>query len=1208
MADFMSGLNELPADVLRHVNAVCLHFEHACQKAPPWPRLEDFLADEAGPARAALLCELLLLEVHYRRAAGQSVRLADYQQRFPGHDDFLQALAAPMPNTVPGPGEANTPLPGSDAGVAPAETGPPLPTSASVLKALGAVLPQVPRVQLRDPHSGAASPTVRPHSEQVPPPDPTGRYQLLGEIARGGMGAVFKGRDTDLGRDIAVKVLLETHQGKTELLQRFVEEAQISGQLQHPGIVPVYELGQFADARPYFTMKLVKGQTLAKLLEERTEPRQSQPQLLKVFEQVCQTLGYAHARGVIHRDLKPSNVMVGAFGEVQVMDWGLAKVLAESGMADENRTQLRPEVSVIRTRRSGGGEAPGGSGSQTQAGSILGTPAYMAPEQARGDVELVDERADVFGLGAMLCEILTGRPPFTGKPAEAHRKAQMGRLEEAFGRLDGCGADAELVALAKHCLAAEPFDRPRNAGQVAETVTAYQHAVAERLRQAELARAAEEARAAEAQVTAAQERQARQAAQARAAAERRARRLTLGLAAAMLAVVTIGAASGLWVQHQRTERQAEAARQELQQRQEVEAALDKAARLQAEARWKEARAVLEAARERLGESGPADLLRRVEQSRSDLAVVTRLEAIRQKRETIAGGYFDLGSADRDYGVAFQEAGLGREGDDEAVVAARVRESAIKAQLVAALDDWANVATDRDRRCWVLGVARGADSDRWRDRFRDLAVWEDGAAVEHLAGEVLKGEGGKLAGLSPQLLTALGDALMRLGRDAVPLLKAAQERYPDDFWLNMRLVRALMKAKKSKEAVGYARSAVALRPDSEVAHNNLGGALQEEGQVDEAIRELHKAIDLDPNYATPHNNLGVTLDNQGKVDAAIAEYRKAIELDPKHVLAHSNLGAALRDQGKLDEAVAESRRAIELDPKDAIAHYNLGVALFDKGKVDAAIAEYRKAIELDPKYAAAHNNLGNALRAQGQLDEAIAECRKAIALDPKNAMAHGCLGTALLEQGRFAEAAASLRRCLELLPPRHPMRATSSRLLQQAEHQLALAQKLPAVLAGDSKPSPAERLEYAALCNLKKLYAGAAGLYADAFAADPKLADDLRASHRYNAACAAALAGCGRGEDALRLDDKERARWRKQAIDWLQADLKAQRGQLESHRPGAAGQARQALRHWQQDADLAGLRDPPAIAELPAVEREACQKLWADVAALLKTAPDEPAKK
>jgi serine/threonine protein kinase len=379
---------------------------------------------------------------------------------------------------------------------APGESGAPLPAAVSVLQALGMCTPRVQLVDLEGatltaaPLSGgtAASPTEQPTF--------AGHLQLLGEIARGGMGCVLKGRDLDLGRDIAVKVMLESHKGKTDLLQRFIEEAQIAGQLQHPGVVPVYELGQFPDKRPYFTMKLVKGQTLAQLLKERAATGVAGPgggvpaelsRYLKIFEQVCQTAAYAHARGVIHRDLKPANIMVGSFGEVQVMDWGLAKVLTAGAVAGEKKVEPRPpEVSVIRTHRAKGIETPGG-GSQTNAGSVMGTPAYMAPEQASGAVDQVDKRADVFGLGAILCEILTGRPPYTAKNSEqVYCMSVMADLDEAYARLGGCGADVELIRLAKRCLAAEPADRPADAGVLATELTAYLQSVETRLRKAEL--------------------------------------------------------------------------------------------------------------------------------------------------------------------------------------------------------------------------------------------------------------------------------------------------------------------------------------------------------------------------------------------------------------------------------------------------------------------------------------------------------------------------------------------------------------------------------------------------------------------------------------------------------------------------------------------------------------------------------------------------
>ncbi len=396
-----------------------------------------------------------------------------------------------------------------------------------VLESLARSIGPIPRVLLPDTATDDAGVgIIKPSSDEMPEPGERGvRYQLFGEIARGGMGAVLKGRDPDLGRDLAVKVLLESHHDKPELVRRFVEEAQIGGQLQHPGIVPVYELGAFADRRPYFTMKLVKGRTLSALLAERQSPAYDLPRFLGIFESICQTLAYAHARGVIHRDVKPSNVMVGNFGEVQVMDWGLAKVLKEGGVADEAAVQPAPEVSVIATVRSGSDV------DESQAGSVLGTPAYMAPEQAVGEVERVDRRADVFGLGSILCEILSGGPVYAGRgSAEILRKAMRGDTADALGRLNGCGAEAELIGLAKDCLAVEAGERPRDAGVVTERMTAYLAGVQERVQAAERERAVAVARAIE---------------------ERRRRKLQLGLAAAVLAFTTLGGLSSTYYLQER---------------------------------------------------------------------------------------------------------------------------------------------------------------------------------------------------------------------------------------------------------------------------------------------------------------------------------------------------------------------------------------------------------------------------------------------------------------------------------------------------------------------------------------------------------------------------------------------------------------------------------------------------------------------------------
>jgi len=269
----------------------------------------------------------------------------------------------------------------------------------SALTSLGLGADGIPRVHLRDVPD-EREPVVRPRGDAMPLVPQTGfaRYQLQGEIARGGMGAVLKGRDVELGRDLAIKVLLESHKGDPDVVRRFVEEAQIGGQLQHPGIVPVFELGTFADRRPYFAMKLVKGRTLAALLAEQeveeypsvgggsvrrsdrgTEapptggpsPGHGLPRFLSIFEQVCQTMAFADARGVIHRDLKPSNIMAGSFGEVQVMDWGLAKVLPEGGR-----------------RRRGQGAAGSRSRDHDGAERLCGQRRRVAGGQRTGDTGL----------------------------------------------------------------------------------------------------------------------------------------------------------------------------------------------------------------------------------------------------------------------------------------------------------------------------------------------------------------------------------------------------------------------------------------------------------------------------------------------------------------------------------------------------------------------------------------------------------------------------------------------------------------------------------------------------------------------------------------------------------------------------------------------------------------------------------------------------
>jgi serine/threonine-protein kinase len=589
------------------------------------------------------------------------------------------------------------------------------PVESGILSSLDESIGPIPRVLLRDSPL-EDSRFVSANSNEMPErTGEVGRYQLLGEIARGGMGAVLKGRDVDLGRDLAVKVILEEHLDHPEIVRRFVEEAQIGGQLQHPGIIPVHELGRFPDGRLYIAMKLVKGRTLAALLEARKDLADDRSRFLSIFEQVCQTMAYAHARGVVHRDLKPSNVMVGSFGEIQVMDWGLAKVIDQGGAAGEQRAQPgQLDRSAVRTVRSG-------SGAESRAGSILGTPAYMAPEQAQGALETVDERADVFGLGSILCEILTGSPAYTGATsAELYRKAERADLADALARLDTCDADAELIALAKTCLATAARDRPPDASAVLAGLTAHLAGALERLRAAELAQAQAETRA---------------------TGEHKRRVLTIALAASVLATAFLGGGSWLWITHDRQARRAQAT---LAVNQALEDANHKFGQALAASResekWVEA---LEAARraEALlsrGEAGAAlrdrvqTLLSNIARERDkaeevgkDRRMVERLAEIHNDLAV----HEDASRTDAEFAEAFRNYGTDLDELSPQEAGARLAQSPVAAELANALDLWAflrrHPSLGADAGAHRLNaIAKIADPDPWRNKLRDalFASW------------------------------------------------------------------------------------------------------------------------------------------------------------------------------------------------------------------------------------------------------------------------------------------------------------------------------------------------------------------------------------------------------------------------------------------------------------------------------------------------------
>ena len=860
------------------------------------------------------------------------------------------------------------------------------------------------------PQSTADAPGLPPAAAGGGPAAAPPGYELHHLIGSGGMGDVYRARDLSLDRDVAVKVLRPQFPAGSTAARRFLDEARLTGQLQHPGVPPIHQAGTLPDGRPFLAMKLIKGDTLADLLDARPDPGGDRGRFVAAFESVCHAVGYAHRHGVVHRDLKPANVMVDAFGEVQVLDWGLAKVL---GGPDPGRPEAGPDETTAAGTEV---QSLRGAADATRAGSVLGTPAFMPPEQAIGAVNQVDARSDVFGLGAILCVVLTGKPPYLGGDSESTRQlAARARLDDAFARLDGCGGDPELVALCKRCLAPERADRPADGGAVAAAVARLRAAADERAREADLDRVRAEGE--------------RATAEARAAEQRKKRRVQLALVAAVGALL-IGGVGFAWWDARRAEAQARAdadreraeagrAAAVAQARGRVPELVALAADLRRAYRFDQARQTLDQAAALAATAGLDDLQPAVARARADLALVAELDAVRMRRSLWVAapggkGGFDEAGAPEAYRRVFRTRGLDVLAAPEAA-GEWATASAVRDELLVALDDWAVLALDDPAvRDPVLAAARRAEPDPARNAYRDPALWADRGRLRALAA------GGAADHLPVGLLVALADVMARRGVDPAAALRLAVARHPREFLAAFALGQARGGPdRRDPEAVGAFRAARALRPDNLTVLNNLGASLANAGDLRGAVATYRHIIQLDPAFTRAHTNLGIALQDGGDLPGAVAAFTEAVRVDPGDAKAHNCLGGARHLGGDLPGAVAAYREAVRLDPADSTAHNGLGVVLAATGDRPGALAAYREAVRLDPANAKAHTNLGNVLLDSGDRPGAVAAHERAIALDPADAKAHHNLGVALKASGDLPGALAAYKEAIRLDPKLAP---------------------------------------------------------------------------------------------------------------------------------------------------------------------------------------------
>jgi serine/threonine-protein kinase len=1136
---------------------------------------------------------------------------------------------------------------------------------------------------------GDSTPTPVPEAPALPA---VPGYEVQAVLGRGGMGVVYRAWHFRLHRPVALKMLLAGPYARPEDLQRFLHEAQAVAGLSHPNLVPVYDVGD-VDGRAYFTMELVEGGTLAEKIHGVPQPARQAASLVAAL---ADAVHVAHQNGIVHRDLKPANVLLTADGTPKVTDFGLARRLE-------------------------------GDGELTLSGTPVGTPSYMAPEQARADKSAVGPATDVYALGAILYELLTGRPPFRAESSVATLQ-QVVADEPVPPAWLNPGVPRDLQTICLKCLAKEPTRRYASARGLVEDLGHFLRGEPVKARPV-------------------------------GAAERvwkwvRRRPALAGmLVAVALHGVGLSAGAGLlYRQHVMAEAQ------QAQTDREVGDALTKARGLLDEG-WqavdpvKVAQAHVEAGRvaDLAHRGGASDAVRRqvealqgevagrLQRTEKTRALLEALQDVPVPQETVA--YLDLRageplalappSADAQYAAAFRRWGLDVDGTPEGEAVARLAAEPDLAvqELVAGLDGW---MLERRRRRpeaeWrrLARLADHLDGSARRRRLRALLIGAAPPRAEGVAGlvgvgspwpaplELVQGSPWRSllelrTEIDPRtepaptvvalaeacaavgddaaaeqvlrqaatsrpdqvvLLSALGRLLERQSRfaDAIVYYTAARGRRPH---LGLALSRALLARGQTEEAAGvledlvrrrvhddnaalyfllsitrlaqkryaeaevacrrlisiqpeYAaahgnlalvllrlekygaaeeacRDALRLQPGNAITYNTLGNVLLRQGRLDAAEAAYREALDLDPGFPHALYNLGTALFSQQRYEAAEPIFRQVLDLRPQWPDAHVQLGAALHKQRKYAAAETAFRKAIDLKPNLDLAHYNLGNALMAQGKYAAAEAALRKATELNPAFAAAHLNLGSVMFQQERYGEAEAAFRQVIRLQPDSGQAYQNLGAALLRQARFEEAAAALDRADELLPATSPLRKQLQPMQRTCRRFLDLDARLPAVLGGTAKPAnPAEQIEFAKLCRVKQYHAAEARFYHDAFAAAPRLAEEV-AGLRYNAACAAALAGCGRGKHASQLADEKRAGWRRQALDWLRADLAAWGRALDRGEAQTGAEVRRVLQHWQADTDLAGLREPDALAQLPPEEREAWFTFWQEVADLLRRA-------
>lgn len=889
------------------------------------------------------------------------------------------------------------------------------------------------------------------------------------EIARGGMGVVYRGYDRVLQREVAIKVGRSL--GHAEKSYRFRREARISSQLQHPGIVPVHELGELSDGRPYIAMKLVDGMTLLEMLDEKKPGGKSVLQLLDVFGNICRTMAYAHSNQIIHRDLKPENIMVGAFGQVHIMDWGLAKKIQPVSAKPERMATPTNETEALSSSNGSDqstGESAIDSTSQanmlTQEGDVFGTPAYMAPEQAQG--KLADKRVDVFGLGGILFQILTGKPPFNEPTSTiALARSMQGDLKNAFELLEETDADPELVALVKDCLNADPDQRPVDAAWVLQRFESFSADRVEQLEQAKLQQARSRER------LLAQEKRTRQAQWFSAAI------FATFLAAGIVGYLYFNERSNRAADQARRER--EALKQEIDNQNVVRNSLALAQQFkdlaaqgspeQQSENWLRATAELDKAEPFAIELSDTTLRSEFIDTAEKIRDSADQESLRRKLlEEEARSLAELGQCaiETSYlgeyrkaveirltpriSAAFETIGL-IPGKDETAAVQRINQSEFRDDFIYGLLTWrrelrfelnklsesensSKYEALKNERQWVIDLIDRIDTDPLRTKLRKLVHIRDEDEYREAFHGILDTQD-----TTSSLLTFLhvveNYRPIMDGERMFNFFREAHQKYPMEFFTNWYPTSTNLYYKPQLELFyNYTLACYTIQPDNPSVMMNLGNLYMEKGDHERAIGILKKLVEIAPKYPNPYVNLGICYGSLDREEEAMRNFDIAVELGYAPIYANRFRGVYRRKFGDIEGAIEDFEKVANYQQADyypdlPVVYEQLSQLYEEKEMLAESIKNFKIAVSIVPEYKPHYDRLvelqseyADALKAENQAEKGIEVLVNGIRFfkeelpnEPKVYRLLAKLGNLYISQNDFASAAEALQEVTKIVP-------------------------------------------------------------------------------------------------------------------------------------------------------------------------------------------------